>query len=33
MNALNINCRGVRPSNIYLCIYWAGGPIQGREVV
>ena len=26
-------CRGVRPSNIYLCIYWAGGPIRGHEVV
>ena len=30
---LNIYCRGVRPSNICLCKYWAGGPIQGHEVV
>ena len=20
-------CRGDRPSSLYLCIYWAGGPI------
>ena len=26
-------CRGVRPSNIYLYIYWAEGLIRGREVV
>ena len=28
-------CRGVRPSNIYmyLCIYWAGGPIRGYKIV
>ena len=23
-------CRGDRPSSMYLCIYWAGGPIRGH---
>ena len=26
-------CRGVRLNNVYLCVYWAGGPIRGREIV
>ena len=26
----NISCRGDKSISIYLCIYWAGGPIQGH---
>ena len=26
-------CRGVKPSNIYLCIYWAEGLIRGHKVI